>query len=162
MIFRIMRRVKHRSKSLYALCALLCFLSFAGVSFAQKKGGGIIAHDSAPQRGFTQKDLKTDSQKLWENLTKNVIQLPFGTELEITGVIVSKGISRYMTANVMLSDKKGGDPYVICVLPGRGDILNLADFNVGEEITMRGKFYATRSQIVVKQCVRVEEAKKGE
>ena len=138
----------------------MCFLSFSGVLCAQKKGGEAVAHNAPPQREYAAGDLKTDARTLWANLTNNVIQLPFGTEVEIRGVIVSKGISRYMTANVMLSDRKDGESYVVCVLPGRGDILNLSGFEVGEEITMRGKFYAARSQIVVKQCRRVEEEKK--
>ena len=148
-----------KSNNTYIICVLSCFLSLAGIAYGQKKDGGLVEHDNPPQREYTQKDLNTDAKTLWENLTNNTIQLPFGTDLEITGVIVDKGISRYLTAYIALSEKKKGDQYVICVLPGRGDILNLKGFTEGETITMRGKYYATRSQIVVKQCKRVTEEK---
>jgi hypothetical protein len=136
--------------SLFALALPLCAL-------AQKGASGTITHAEPPQRAYTAADLKTTPKTLWQNLTDNIFQLPFGADLEIEGYIVDKGISIYATANLSLSDEQKGKSYVICVLPGRGDIFNLGDFETGEKIKLTGKFYALRSYVVVKQCKRVTE-----
>ena len=79
--------------------------------------------------------------------------------VQIKGTVVSTGMSRYMTPNVVLSDQ-GAE--VICVLPyvgvaywNRSD--QLSDFKQGQIVTMSGRVHAMSERAVVfKECKAVE------
>jgi len=79
-----------------------------------------------------------------------------GKIVHVKGIVISKGMSRYMTPNVVLSDREGGAEQAICVLP-RLDVGKLSDFTPGQCVTMSGKVYRmTESRIVIKECKAIE------
>jgi len=96
-----------------------------------------------------------EAQHLWKTYPED--QNLVGKTVQVSGVVVETGMSIYMTPTVRLSDKAGGDSYVICVLP-RKDTGLLSSFTVGEQVTMRGRVYSRSSSgiIVVKESQRVE------
>ena len=77
----------------------------------------------------------------------------------IKGVIVSTGMSRYMTPNVVISDQ-GAE--AICVLPYIGIAYwnrsaQLSDFNVRQTVTMSGRVHGmTKDRVVLKECKEVD------
>jgi hypothetical protein len=77
----------------------------------------------------------------------------------IKGVVVSIGMSKYMTPNVVLSDQ-GSE--AICVLPYVGIAYwnrsaQLADFKEGQTVIMSGRVHnMTRDRVVLKECKEVE------
>jgi len=79
-----------------------------------------------------------------------------GKVVQVKGIVISKGMSIYVTPNVMLSDHEEGTAQAICVLP-RLDVGKLSDFTVGQSVTMSGKVYnMSESRIVLKECKAVE------
>jgi hypothetical protein len=79
-----------------------------------------------------------------------------GETVPVTGVVLSTGISRYMTPTVMLSDHAGGELYVICVLP-RLDVGKLSDFEPGQSVAMIGRVYRLSERgVVLKECKAAE------
>ena len=71
----------------------------------------------------------------------------------IKGVVISTGMSRYMTPNVVLSDQ-GAE--AICVLPYL-DVAKLSGFNQGQTVTMSGRVHnMTEERTVIKECRAVE------
>ena len=79
--------------------------------------------------------------------------------VQIKGTVVSTGMSRYMTPNVVLSDR-GAE--VICVLPYVGVAYwnrsaQLSDFRQGQVVTMSGRVHAVSERAVVfKECKAAE------
>jgi len=86
----------------------------------------------------------TDNRKETETqyLQKNII---------VRGIVVSKGISRYLTPNVVLSVTAGGPELVICVLP-RADTGKLSDFQIGQTVAFSGRVQAMSQRVVMKEC----------
>ena len=75
-----------------------------------------------------------------------------GKVVLVNGVVLSTGMSRYMTPNVVLSDRAKGDVQVICVLP-RLDVGKLANFTPGQSVTMSGKVYRVSERgVITKEC----------
>jgi len=77
----------------------------------------------------------------------------------IKGVVVSTGMSKYLTPNVVLSDQ-GAE--AICVLPYSGVAYwnrsaQLSDFRQGQTVTMSGRVHnITRERVVLKECKAVD------
>ena len=71
--------------------------------------------------------------------------------IHVSGIVVSKGISRYLTPNVVLSDRAGGSEMIICVLP-RLDAAKLSDFQPGQSVTFTGRVQAMSQRVVMKEC----------
>jgi cytochrome c-type biogenesis protein CcmE len=73
----------------------------------------------------------------------------------IKGVVVSTGMSKYLTPNVMLTDQ-GAE--AICVLPYHGIAYwnrnaQLSDFKEGQTVTMSGRVHnMTKDRVVLKEC----------
>ncbi|MDL2263057.1 OB-fold putative lipoprotein [Synergistaceae bacterium OttesenSCG-928-I11] len=80
-----------------------------------------------------------------------------GQTLNFTGVVTGTGISIYLTPNVMLSDSPNGRTHLVCVLP-RADVGKLSEFKKGEQATLMGRVYRSKSggSVVIKECRRVE------
>ena len=75
-----------------------------------------------------------------------------GKTILVNGIVLATGMSVYMTPNVTLSDREGGEVQVICVLP-RLDAGKLADFTPGRRVTMSGKVYRLSERgVVLKEC----------
>ena len=75
-----------------------------------------------------------------------------GKTVRIKGVVLSTGISRYMTPNVELSDRAGGTLQAVCVLP-RFDADKLSGFTPGQSVTMSGRVYKHFSgRMLIKDC----------
>jgi len=74
-----------------------------------------------------------------------------GKTVLVKGIVVSKGISRYLTPNVVLSSREGGPELVICVLP-RLDTGKLADFEPGQTVTFSGRVHRMSERVVMKEC----------
>jgi len=71
--------------------------------------------------------------------------------IQVTGIVVSKGISRYLTPTVTLSGSAGGPDMVICVLP-RLDAGKLSDFQPGQRVTFSGRVQAMSRLVIMKEC----------
>jgi len=72
--------------------------------------------------------------------------------VQVKGIVVSKGISRYLTPNVVLSNREGGPELVICVLP-RLDTAKLSDFEPGQSVTFSGRVHRLSAQrVIMKEC----------
>jgi len=69
----------------------------------------------------------------------------------IKGIVVSKGISRYLTPTVTLSDSVNGPEMVICVLP-RLDAGKLSDFQPGQSVIFSGRVQAMSRLVIMKEC----------
>jgi len=79
-----------------------------------------------------------------------------GKIVQVNGVVLSTGISRFMTPNVMLSDIEGGQVQVICVLP-RLDAAKLSDFKPGQSVTMLGRVLkVTERGVLLKESRLIE------
>ncbi|MCL2029275.1 MAG: OB-fold putative lipoprotein [Deltaproteobacteria bacterium] len=80
-------------------------------------------------------------------------KLYLGKTVRIKGIVLSTGISRYMTPNVELSDRAGGTLQAVCVLP-RLDADKLSGFTPGRSVTMSGRVYKHFSgRMVIKDCI---------
>ena len=76
--------------------------------------------------------------------------------VRISGIVLSTGISRYMTPNVELSDREGGPVQAICVLP-RLDAGKLSDFKPGQSATMSCRVHALSERaVILKECTAAE------
>jgi membrane-bound inhibitor of C-type lysozyme len=79
--------------------------------------------------------------------------------VQIKGTVGSTGMSRYMTPNVVLTDR-GAE--IICVLPYVGIAYwnrnaQLSDFEIGQTVTMSGRVHGMSERAVVfKECEVVE------
>ncbi len=79
-----------------------------------------------------------------------------GKTVRVRGVVLSTGMSRYMTPNVVLSDREKGPVQIICVLP-RLDVGKLSDFNPNQSVTMAGRVYRLSERgVVLKECKAAE------
>jgi hypothetical protein len=78
----------------------------------------------------------------------------------LKGVVVSTGMSRYMTPNVVITDQ-GAE--AICVLPYVGIAYwnrsaQLDDFEKGQTVTMSGRVHnMTKERVVLKECKAVNQ-----
>ena len=71
--------------------------------------------------------------------------------IQIKGVVISKGMSRYMTPNVELSDREGGQVLAICVLP-RLDVNKLSNYKAGQIATFSGRVHVlNENRIIIKE-----------
>ena len=79
-----------------------------------------------------------------------------GKTVLVKGIVLSTGMSKYMTPTVSLSDRAAGELHVICVLP-RLDVNKLSDFNPGQSVIMSGRVYRLSERgVVVKECKTAE------
>ena len=78
--------------------------------------------------------------------------LYLGKIVQVKGIVVSKGISKYLTPNVVLTSHEGGPELIICVLP-RLDVAKLSNFEPGQTATLSGKVYRMGGErIIMKEC----------
>jgi len=77
--------------------------------------------------------------------------LYLGKTVLVKGIVVSKGISKYLTPNVVLSSHAGGPELIICVLP-RLDAGKLSDFEPGQSVTFSGRVQSLTQRVVMKEC----------
>lgn len=74
----------------------------------------------------------------------------------VSGIVVARDISQYLTPYIALSNKADGQSQVICVLP-RTDALALAEFHEGQQVTMAGTGYGfSEKGVVLKRCLQVQ------
>ena len=78
-----------------------------------------------------------------------------GKTVLVKGIVVSKGISRYLTPNVALSGREGGPELIICVLP-RLDVGKLTDFEPGQIVTFSGRVHRMSERVILKECTVTE------
>jgi len=79
-----------------------------------------------------------------------------GKTIQIKGVVVSTGISRYMTPYVELSERQGSPVLALCVLP-RLDAGKLSSFTPGQTVTMSGRVQAlSEKRILLKESTSVK------
>ncbi|MDR0443760.1 MAG: hypothetical protein LBH44_10160 [Treponema sp.] len=79
-----------------------------------------------------------------------------GNVVQVRGVVVSRGMSKYLTPSVILSDRENEESQAICVLP-RLDVGKLTDFTPGQTVIMSGKVYhLSERAIVIKECKAVK------
>ena len=92
---------------------------------------------------------------LWQEFQDNqqaAANKYFTREVTVSGVVVEAAMSIYATPAIRLSDVKGGETYVICVLP-RTDMLKLSDFKPGERATLIGTVrHNNKGTVVIKDC----------
>ena len=81
---------------------------------------------------------------------KNAEALYLGKIITVKGIVVAKGMSRYLTPTVTLSNVEGGAEQVICVLP-RLDAGKLSGFQIGQSLAMTGKVYRLGERVIVKE-----------
>jgi len=94
------------------------------------------------------------AQELQKAMTDNVEAAKaqyLGKTILVKGIVVSKGISRYLTPNVVLSSHEGGPELIICVLP-RLDAGKLSDFEPGQSVTFSGRVHNLSQRVVMKEC----------
>lgn len=78
-----------------------------------------------------------------------------GQTISIKGYAVFVGPDVYAYPSVELSEKKGGDSRLLCVLPF-SDYLKLRKVSKGDEVVMTGevrRFYEKGDQVLLKLCV---------
>ena len=92
---------------------------------------------------------------LWQEFQDNqqaAANKYFTREVTVSGVVIEAAMSIYATPAIRLSDVKGGETYVICVLP-RADMLKLSDFKPGERATLIGTVrHNNKGTVVIKDC----------
>ena len=92
---------------------------------------------------------------LWQEITDESLSFEFDDPVTVTGFVIDKGISKYATPYVTLSDKTNGKEYAVCVLP-RTDVTKLSDFSKGQKVTLSGNYYSMKERIVIKKCKQVK------
>ena len=100
-------------------------------------------------------------QQFWQTFQdtpEKAGQTFLGKTIAIEGIVADTGISIYLTPNVRLSDKSGGEVYVICVLP-RSDTDKLSSYRKNEHVTMTGRVYRSKEggNVVIKECQRMKD-----
>jgi len=76
--------------------------------------------------------------------------------IQVRGVVVSTGMSRYLTPVVELSDSKDGPVLAICVLP-RLDVGKLSDYTTGQTAAFSGRVQVlNENRIIIKESRAVE------
>jgi hypothetical protein len=92
---------------------------------------------------------------LWQEFQHNqqaAADKYFTREAAVSGVVIEAAMSIYATPAIRLSDVKGGEIYVVCVLP-RADMLKLSDFKPGERATLIGTVrHNNTGPVVIKGC----------
>ena len=79
-----------------------------------------------------------------------------GKTVLVKGIVLSTGMSKYLTPTILLSEREGGPVQVICVLP-RLDAGKLSDFKPGQSVTMSGRVYRlSENGVVLKECKAVD------
>jgi len=78
-----------------------------------------------------------------------------GKTVTVKGIVVAKGISRYLTPTVTLSSREGGPDLIVCVLP-RLDVGKLSNFEPGQEVTFTGRVQHMGERIILKECTVTE------
>ena len=121
-------------------CMVGLFHIFAGTALGQE-----------PPKAFPVREFWQAFEKDRQNAEKDLV----GQYFNFTGVVVDKGMSIYMTPNIMLSDVPGGSIYLICVLP-RTDTGTLSEYKNGDRVTMTGRVHRSKSGggVVIKDCKR--------
>ena len=82
--------------------------------------------------------------------------------VQIKGIVVDKGMSRYMTPYVELSENGKGPALALCVLPYSGVAFwnrsaQLSDFEQGQTITMSGRVHnLNENRVLLKESKAVE------
>ena len=119
-------------------CALLAVFPAASGSEHREI---IAAHDL--RRAFADDQNAAETQYL-------------GKTILVQGVVLTTGMSIYLTPTVTLSDREGGSAQVICVLP-RLDAGKLSDFKPGQRAVMSGRVHRlTERGVILKECKAVE------
>ena len=76
--------------------------------------------------------------------------------IQIDGVVLQTYMSRYMTPNVDLSDRAGGEVMAICVL-SRLDMGKLTNYTPGQTATFSGRVHAFgENRIIIKDTKPME------
>ena len=71
-----------------------------------------------------------------------------GKNVVVRGIVVSRGMSRYLTPTVVLSSHAGGPELVICVLP-RLDVAKLSDYEPGQTAVFSARVHRLSPERVV-------------
>ena len=127
-------------KRVLALIVFCCIL-LAGVS-------GVLGADQAVIGAYELHKAASEDRKGAESMY-------LGQIIQIRGIVVDKGMSRYLTPTVTLSGTAGGEGHIICVLP-RLDVGKLSSFKEGQTVTMSGRVQALGQRIIVKESKVVE------
>ena len=99
------------------------------------------------------------ARALFEMDTAESAQTYKDNPVVVKGFVVYVGPDVYGLPSVELSDKPGGESYVLCVLP-YGDVFKLGDFQKGQALTMTGEFRGGgggSKRVVLKQSVAVTQ-----
>ena len=86
--------------------------------------------------------------------------------VRIKGVVVDKGMSRYMTAYVELSESGKGPAPAFCVLPYVGIAYwnrsaQLSDFEQGQTVTISGRVHSlNENRVLLKESETVEQTRR--
>ena len=102
----------------------------------------------------TEEQLFITAQELYKSVTENRSEAEtkyLGKTMQIEGIVVSKGMSKYLTPNVVLSSHADGPEMVVCVLP-RVDVGKLSDFTVGQQAKFSGRIHSFGERVIVKEC----------
>ena len=125
------------------LCAVLmvvCFASYAWSTATSRAEEKIFAPQELPN-AFAENPNEARNQYM-------------GKTVQIKGIVVDKGMSRYMTPYVELS-KSGKEPTPArCVLPYSGLSLwnrreQLSDFEIGQTVTFSGRVHVLNENLVL-------------
>ena len=113
----------------------------------------------------TNKDNVMNVKELYDAFKKDEVAATgqyAGKTLTVKGFVVYTGPDVYALPSVELSESKGGKSRSLCVLPF-SDYLKLRKVSKGDEVVIKGEvrgFYEKGDQVLMKQCVIVEEDKK--
>ncbi|MDR2981386.1 MAG: OB-fold putative lipoprotein [Puniceicoccales bacterium] len=146
-----MNKRKHSIAGIF----ILAILVMVGLSVSTLANGN--DKEAVPDSIIAAKDLydafKNDKQAAGELYSQKTIN--------VKGFVVYTGPDAYALPSVELSDKKGGNSRLLCVLPF-SDFLKLGKVSKGEEIVIRGEvraLYEKGDMVLLKQCEIQEEKK---
>ena len=136
------------------LCTVAIVVYLAGYAWPAATSG-------AEDKVFTPYDLP---KAFAENPNEAKVQYIDKT-VQIKGIVVGKGMSRYMTPNVELSESGKGPAPAICVFPyvgiaywNRSD--QIAGFEQGQTVTISGRVISlNENRVVLKESKTVEQTR---
>ena len=80
-----------------------------------------------------------------------------GQTVQIKGIVLSAGISRFLTPYVELSERQGGPALARFVLPCR-DVIKLSSSSPGQSVTMSGRVHRlNENRVPLKESGTIEQ-----
>ena len=135
-------------KLLYAAAMVVCLVGYAWSAVTSEAEDKVFAPRDLP-KAFAENPSGIKAQYM-------------GKIVHIKGIVVDKGMSRYMTPYVELSESGEAPAFALCVLPYSGMAYwnrsaQLSDFDKGQIVTISGRVHSlNENRVLLKESKAME------